>query len=77
MAISINVVDSSSIELRGPSDDTMDFVSLGKQQLSQIGTILASDSSNQRSLDLFSLRHFTNLLSEAKQLEVFAQVKNC
>jgi len=52
MSISVKVVDTRSVEGRGPSDDTVNFVTLGKKKLSQVRTILTGDTSDQCSLCL-------------------------
>ena len=52
MSISVKVVDTRSVEGRGPSDDTVNFVTLGKKKLSQVRTILTGDTSNQCTFNL-------------------------
>ena len=57
MWILILMVDSLGIKGRCASLDSVDFITLVKQQLSQIGSVLARDTGYQRSL-------CHNLLSE-------------
>jgi hypothetical protein len=43
----IDVVDAAGVEGTGTADDAMDFVALGKQQFSEIRTVLSGDASDE------------------------------
>jgi hypothetical protein len=46
--ILVQMVDALRVEIRRPPDETVDFVALRKQQLRQIGAVLARDARDQR-----------------------------
>jgi hypothetical protein len=48
MRILVEVVDTLGIERRGAAFQTMDFVTFGKQEFRQVGTILSGNSGDQR-----------------------------
>jgi hypothetical protein len=65
MSVTVNVINPASVERRRPPNDTVHFISLLKQQLCQVRTILASNASKKRPLpfsDLFSCHYYISLL---------------
>ncbi len=50
MSVSVQMVDSGSVESGGSANDAVHLVALGKQKLGQIGAVLASDSGDQSPL---------------------------
>jgi hypothetical protein len=50
VAILVQVVNTVRIETRGTPNDPMNYVSLSKKELGKVGTVLASNPGNQRSL---------------------------
>ena len=47
VGILVDVVDASRVEARRTADDAVDRIALGEQKFSQVGTVLASDTSDQ------------------------------
>jgi len=47
MRIAVKVIDTAGIEGRGATDNTVDFVTFGEEQLGEIGTVLSGDASDQ------------------------------
>jgi hypothetical protein len=50
MRIRVEMLEASSVEGGRTADDPMDFIALGQQELGQVATILACDTSNKRDL---------------------------
>ena len=61
MTISVNVIDSCSIESTGTAYDAVDLIAFVEEKLGQIRAVLAGDSSDQCTLLLSgrSSRHFS------------------
>ena len=52
VSISVKMVDTGGVESGGSSNNTMNFVTFGKEKLSQVRTILTGDTSNQCTFNL-------------------------
>ena len=48
MAVLVDVFNTASVERGRPSDDTVDLVALGEQELGQIRAVLASNTYSQK-----------------------------
>jgi hypothetical protein len=47
MGILIEVIDAVGIEERTPALEAMDFVTLGQEELGEVGAVLAGDSGDK------------------------------
>ena len=52
VSISVKMVDTGGVESGGSSNNTMNFVTFGKEKLSQVRTILTGNTSNQCTFNL-------------------------
>jgi hypothetical protein len=72
MRILIDVVDAGGIEAGAAAHDTVHGVAFGQQEFAEIGTILASDSDDERgSRQSFSSRSSIGLLLDENSFEAF------
>ena len=53
MGVFIEAVNAAGIKGRGASDDAMDFIPFGEQELGEIGAVLAGDPGDERFFHVF------------------------